>query len=274
MGKYDNILKAVLQRWGSSVLRDIIDEPIVGWPNIELQQVTVQYADLLAETPSGRLWHIELQSGNDPEMPVRMLEYAIRVYRRFKRLPSQAVLYVGRDPMRMKHVLRGEGLSFCYRLLDAHSLEPDELLASDSVGDNVMAILTHLRDSPRAVRRILNAISALEDQDRQVAFEALLLLASLRELEETVEREAKKMPVFEDILDHKVLGREYKRGREDGRDEGRQDGELTLIRIQLKERFGEIPRDLDAKLSGLTTTELEQLARRIFRASSFDDVFR
>ena len=82
------------------------------------------------------------------------------------------------------------------------------------------------------------------------------------------------MPVFDDILEHRVLGREYRRGRKEGREEGREqgryDGELRLIRIQLEGRFGEIPADLDAKLPNLTAAELEQLARRIVHAASVE----
>ena len=51
-----------VQRWGAAVFRDIISEPIASWHNIELAKYSMQYADLLAETISGRLWHIELQS--------------------------------------------------------------------------------------------------------------------------------------------------------------------------------------------------------------------
>jgi hypothetical protein len=37
-----------------------------------------------------------------------------------------------------------------------------------------------------------------------------LILAGLRQLEETVEREARYMPVHIDILANKVLGREFR----------------------------------------------------------------
>src|SRR5205085_4845599 len=44
--------------------------------------------------------------------------------------------------------------------------------------------------------------------------------------------EARKMPILNDILDHEVLGREYKRGL--------QQGELTVLRRQIEKRFGSI----------------------------------
>ena len=285
MGKYDAILKVILQRWNSVLLRDIMSEPIAHWHTPELPQLTIQYSDLLVETPSKRLWHIELQSRNDPEMPIRMLEYAVRIYRMFNKFPKQAVLYVGSEPMRMESVAASEDLSFQYDLVDARKLNRDVLLASDSAGDNVMAILTGLRASPELVRAILQSIAGLSTADRELAFEALLILASLRELEETVEGEAERMPVFEDILDHKVLGREYKRGREEGRsegreegrqegrEEGRQDGELRVIRLMLQRRFGNIPPSIETKLSAMTPPELEDLAARLIGAATLDELF-
>ena len=273
MGKYDAILKVVLQRWSSVLLREIIEEPVAGWHTIELPQLTVQYADLLVEAASGSIWHIELQSHNDPDMPVRMLEYAARIYRKFKRPPRQAVLYVGSEALRMESGVTSDDLIFRYRLMNSIDLDADLLLSSASVGDNIMAVLTQLRASPGTVRRILEAIGALGRPDREFAFEALLLVSSLRELEETVEREAKTMPVFDDILDHKVLGREFKRGREQGREEGRHDAALNLVRLQINERFGAIPQTAEEKLSAMTSPELEGLALRLIRAATIEELF-
>jgi hypothetical protein len=64
-----------------------------------------------------------------------------------------------------------------------------------------------------------------------------MILAGLRHLEETVEQEARKMPILNDILDHKVLGRQYKRGLK----EGELKGELTVLRRQIEKRFGAMP---------------------------------
>jgi predicted transposase YdaD len=232
MGKYDIALKLVLQKWGSGIVQQLTAEAIARWCNPEFPRVSTQFADLLAETESGRLWHLELQATNDPDMPLRMLEYTSRAHRAYGRFPKQCVLYVGREPLRMVAEICEEDLWFRYRLVDIRDLDRERLLSSGDVGDNIIAILTELRSSEEVVRRVLNAIAALEESERQEALEALLLIAGLRELEEMVEQEARKMPVFDDILENKVLGREFKRGleegvkqgREEGRHEGRQEG--------------------------------------------------
>ena len=75
-----------------------------------------------------------------------------------------------------------------------------------------MAILTRLRDRNRAVQRILATIADLQPGAREAALSQLLRISGLRRLEEIVEREARTMPVFNPIMDNKVLGREIKRG--------------------------------------------------------------
>jgi len=46
----------------------------------------------------------------------------------------------------METELRGSGVPFRYRAVDIRDLDGDRLLESEDVGDNVIAILTRLRD--------------------------------------------------------------------------------------------------------------------------------
>ena len=55
--------------------------------------------DLLGELQNGELVHIELQSTNEPQMPLRMAEYCLRVLRLFGKFPHQVLVYVG-EPAR------------------------------------------------------------------------------------------------------------------------------------------------------------------------------
>jgi len=95
------------------------------------------------------------------------------------------------------------------------------------------------------VTEIVRRIAGLDPVKRGGALGQLIVLAGLRGLEETVEEEIRKMPIFNDIMDHKVLGREYKRGRaagiEDGRRDGIQQGELRVLRRLLEKRLGPVP---------------------------------
>ena len=89
--------------------------------------------------------------------------------------------------------------------------------------------------------KVLGRIAAGDAGDRANALAAFMVLAGLRQLEQTIEQEAHKMPLLDDIMDNKVLGREFKRGleqgREQGREEGRHDGEMLLL-MRVMEKDG------------------------------------
>lgn len=280
MPKYDATLKRVLQKWGTLLVSELAGDHIVRWRQTEFPQITTQYADLLAETGAGKLWHLELQSTNDQRMAERMLEYSTRVNAIHGSYPKQCVLYVGAEPMRMRAEIRDEDLWFRDRLVDVRELDGERLLESGAVGDKIMSILTNLRSSQEAVGRILEAVGALEEAEREEALEACLLLAGLRELEETLNREARKMPVFDDILENKVLGREFRRGLEQGLEQGMERGleqghlagELAILRRQIEKRFGSVPPPLAERLAHLSPAEIENLSVRILDAASIDEL--
>jgi hypothetical protein len=69
--------------------------------DVELPKVQNTRVDLLGETNEARLVHLELQSGNDTTMPLRMAEYCLSVFRLFGKFPRQVLLYVGEAPLRM-----------------------------------------------------------------------------------------------------------------------------------------------------------------------------
>ena len=77
------------------------------------------------------------------------------------------------------------------------------------------------------------------------------------------------MPLLDSILDNKVLGREYKRGQQ----EGRQEGELRILRRQIQKRFGPIPDWAQKQLAERSTAELEELTDRVLDAPTIQDLF-
>ncbi len=263
MQEYDVALKLLLRGSANLTMRELTGTSVETWLDVELSKVVQNTrVDLLGETKDKGLVHLELQSGNDATMPLRMAEYCLGVFRLFGRFPRQVLLYVGEAPLRMESELRGDDVWFRYRAVDIRDLDGDRLLESQEVGDTVIAILARLRDHKDAVRRILERIAGLVAAERETALGQLLILAGLRHFEETVEREARKMPILNDILDNKVLGREFKRG------------ELTVLRLQIEKRFGAIPTWAEERLAGRSPADLEDLSVRVLDAQSLEDLLQ
>lgn len=159
---------------------------------------------------------------------------------------------------------------FRYRAIDIRDLDGDRLIESEEVGDNVIAILARLRDHREAIRKIVGKLAGLAPDEREAALRRLLILAGLRHLEETMEKEIRKMPVYIDILENKVLGPPFKKGLE----EGRQEGELTILRRLIRKRFGAVPTWAEERLASRSTAELEDLSERVLDAHSIEDLLQ
>jgi hypothetical protein len=275
MHEYDISLKLLLRGSGQGALREVTGGVAVEkWLDVEMPEMQNTRVDLLGETAVGDLIHVELQSTNDMIMPLRMLEYCVRVHRLFGKFPRQILLYVGEAPVRMAAELMGPDLTFRYKVVDVRELDGDRLLASDQVGDNVIAILARLRDRHGAVAQILARIAELGPGERETALTQLVRLAGLRRLEEYVEREARKMPLLDDIMDNKVLGREFKRGLAEGIHEGELRGELKILRRLIEKRFGGIPGWAEQRLSSQSAAELEVLGVRVLDARSIEELLK
>jgi predicted transposase YdaD len=277
MHEYDTALKDLLTGLARLALRELTGVEVTGWRDVELPEVSNPRMDLLGETGDGSLIHIELQSTNDELMAVRMADYGLRVYRQKRVFPMQFVLYVGDGALRMSDRLELPRLSFQYRLVDIRDLDGEKLLDSDAIGDNIIAILTRVRDRQEAIRRILRKIVDLEPSRRGRMFRLLMVVAGLRRLGTEIEEETKRMPILNDINDHEVLGREYKRGVQQGLQQGvqqgLQQGELRLLTAMLEDRFGELPEWAREKLSGFGSAQLELMGRRVLRAGSLRELF-
>lgn len=284
MQQYDVALKLLLQGPAGLLIRDLVGSDSVSWLNIELPEIRNTRMDLLAEA-GGQVVHIELQSGNDAEMALRMADYHLGIFRKLRRAPRQIVLYVGEEPLAMKPRFITPAMTFEYEVIDIRRFDGERLLASEYLVDNIVAILARLENRDEAVRRIVKAILRLPPGGkRDETFQLLTVLSGLRQMEDTVQRETSKVPLTIDIMQNKILGPAFKRGLEEGRQvglqegrqEGRQEGllqgELTLLRRQIEKRFGSLPAWAEQRLTQCSVAELEDLSVRVLDAQTVDEL--
>ena len=264
MHEYDLALKRILTRPGSILLAAITGSKSLRWLNVEAPLVRNLRVDLLGESPNGELVHIELQSRNEKDFPLRMGEYSFGVALRHGRLPRQVALYVGSEPLRMKNEIAGPGGVFRFHLVDIRALDGELLLASDNPGDNVIAILTRLGGEPDAIRRVLKRIAADPAEARDEALAELSILAGLRKLTAKVKREV-NMPIQEDIMDDEVWGPWILQKRADGK--------MAMPRRLIEKKFGGIPPQIRERLDALEPAQIEATGLRLLDAQRIEDLF-
>ena len=60
--------------------------------------------------------------------------------------------------------------------------------------------------------------------------------------------------------------------QQEGRQEGRQKGELDLVKVLLKEIVGDVPSELNDRITLLSIDKLPELAKALLRFKSIDDL--
>ncbi len=213
MHEYDTVLKALLQSPQNTIFEKITGTRIERWLPVEFPDVQQTRVDLLGVAAEGRFIGLELQSSNDVNLPLRMAEYALRVYRLHKAFAKQYVLYVGNEPLRMASELAGPDFFCRYTVIDVRTLDEESLLNSPFDSDSILAILTSNGDRRETIRQVLKRIATLESGRRDDALKKLMILAGLRELEDSIRAEVKDMPILNDIMDHKVFGPLIRQGQ-------------------------------------------------------------
>jgi predicted transposase YdaD len=265
MHEYDVALKNILTRPGSSALAQLTGASSLKWLNVEAPKVSNRRVDLLGELPDGNLVHIELQSRNEKDFPLRMAEYLFGIRRQYGRLSRQVVLYVGEAPLLMQDRFVGPDVSVRFHLVDIRDLDGEQLLLSPNIGDNVLAVLTRLGERREAVRRILERIAAGRSGKRDRALAELFIITGLRRMEDETRREAKKMPVLNDIMDNKVIGPAIRQGRVEG--------QVEIVLCQIQKRFGRIPPSVAQRIAALKPAQLKRVGLRLLDAQRIEDLF-
>ena len=282
MHQYDTVLKSLLTGSPNSLFHLITGAKRGRWLNVELPKVVQARVDLLFELGATReLILLELQSHNDPTLPVRMAEYALLIWRIYKRFPKMYVLYVGSRRLRMPSELDTPDLTCRYTMIDIRHWKAETLLRSIHPADAVLSILGQDADRPETVRRILRRVAKMRGSQRKTAFSKLMILAGIRQLGAKVEQEANQMPILYDIMDHDVIGPAIRKGLRKGRAEGKAEGKLegkieeaaALAQRQLTARFGPLSPKTKKGLAKLTLPEFEDLAIRLLTAKSISELF-
>jgi hypothetical protein len=270
---YDVVLKLLFRAESSQAVREIAGSTVKRWLDKELPAIRNTRADLIGEISGGEIVHLEFMSVNQKLMALRMAGYYVEIYQAWGRHPRQALVYVGREKLRMSGHFQSPTLSFRFRLVDLRDMDGRRFLNSGYVGDQILAVLMRLKNRREAIRRILATIAALDARAREEALGQLVVICGLRRITAEVEEEVRKVPVLDSLLDHKILGREFKKGLAQGRQEGEARGEAKLLRRQLEYRFKKLPKWVTEKLATGTTSEIEAWAEGLFEEKSLAAIF-
>ena len=255
-GPYDDSLKKLISANPQDFISLVLDAGnFEETLDHELKSVHI-YADaLLKAIQNGQpmLVHIEFQSGNDPKMQERLLEYNTLASREYDYLPvCSCVIYLKRDgdipqsPFIRELPNGREVVRFHYRSIELYNVSSDELQDTGLVG--LLPLLPLTKDGARheVVEKMITSLVSAERTELLwfgYALASKVFKADLNWLR-------RRFAVFNDILRETPIYQEVlEEGMEKGIEKGRQEAlqqELqrqreTMLRIVL-ERFPKIVR--------------------------------
>ena len=192
------------------------------------------YPDILPEI-GGKIIHIEIQVQQDKTLPERMLDYFYAIRKKYGKIPTQIVLFVGKgNPPPGKFVLQDEfetqNLFFNFIVLDMKKIDPDEFIKSDKLEEVIVGILAgKFKEKPEIIKKVKKRIVEIVKDEKEIAkyIDSVSFLAGLFD----VEIEVKPMPIEVDIRKTFL----YKWGEKEGEQRGFEKGKQEGLKEDLKE---------------------------------------
>ncbi len=267
--RYDVPLKELLHHFPQRFLQMLTGLQATDWLNVEYPSIKVRSPDIVARLTDGSIFHLELQSSPDPQMLWRMLEYYILIYQHYGVYPLQQVVYIGQATPHFTTHCNTKHLSFYYDLIDIRNLDGRLLLESDSISDNILAILCHLDNYDVTIKNILNKINQLDDKSRKDMLLILANLATLRNLKPILEQEEQRMSIELSIENNLFMQRAFQKGTQ----KGLQQGEVKLLQKMLEKRFGALPLEIKETLAKATVQQIETWSERLLEVSTLTEIF-
>jgi len=194
-------------------------------------------ADFVVELEDSSIFHLELQTHPDKNMPLRMLEYRVLLMQKYQgREIRQMVLYVGDRTPRMEKSINEKNLSFSYELRDIKELSCKELMESSQLEDKILAVLCNVEEPERYFNELMEELLKLPEKERADYIRKLLTALYYRPKLKMVLKsllEEKKMPltITEEMIKQDPFFQEgLERGIKKGKLEAKKEDILNLYK--------------------------------------------
>ncbi|MDQ7031385.1 MAG: hypothetical protein Q9M37_01510 [Desulfonauticus sp.] len=255
-------------------LRDVISslphkfiELLTGKRGVELldsalPEVKDKRADLIVLLEDRTIFHLELQSQNDFNMPYRMLEYFLLIRDKYDTENiEQMCLYVGDGDMRMSNCLEIGRLSFEFELKDIRDIDCSYLIDSEEICDKILSVLCCIEDEERYISTLISDILRLKEKERKDAIKQVLSLSRYRpKINERLILRIREevMPITIELKNDPYFKQGLQQGIQQGIQQGVQKGKIEVA----KNLIGTLDDEKIAKITGLDIEIIKKLRDR------------
>lgn len=270
---YDNICKYLAEQHPIDFVNWIFSSQL-----LEVQVLKTELnidpisADSLTflQTPN-HILHIEFQTEPtyDPPLPLRMLDYWVRLYRKYRIPIEQVVIFLKptTSPVAFTDEFIAPNTRHDYRVIRLWEQDPEPLLANPALLPLAPLART---DSPRELlEQVVAEVAKIQEGDRRRNISACVgVLAGLRFEKNLINQLLREETMRESVIYQDIL----QKGEQRGIKIGLQQGEVALVVRQLNRRLGAISSELQARIQELSIPQLEALGEALLDFSTLSDL--
>ncbi len=214
--------------------------------------------------------HLEFQTKPDETILFRMLDYRVRVYRRFpEKQMRQVVIYLkpSTSELLQQNVFAIPNTRHQFEVIRLWEIPTEQLLKSSGLWP--LAVLSQTDNPVNILQEIGQKIDSLDNPRQQSNIAASTpILAGLLLEEEIIQTILRSEMMRESVIYQRIESEGICKGKA----EGRQEEGVSLILRQLKRRFTTIPAEIETKIHNLPVEKLEDLGEALLDFKSEQDL--
>jgi predicted transposase/invertase (TIGR01784 family) len=258
---YDNICRYLTDNYPLSFVQWLIAEDInkIEVLPTELPIQPIRCDALFLLPTLNRILHLEIQTSpkSDPPMPIRMLDYWLRIYRKYSCPVQQVVIFLQEtnSPDVFVDSLIVENTRHQYQVIRVWEQESEPLLQVPALLP--LAVLAKTDEPNKLLQQVALAIDKIEEQPQQKNIAACVeVLASLKFDKQLIQQYLREELMQEAPMYQEIMKR----------------GKLELLFYLLKTRFGDISPRLESQIKELSGEKIDALSAALFNFSQPADL--
>ncbi len=209
--------------------------------------------------------HIEFQTAPKEDIPFRMLDYRLRVHRRYPdKQMHQVVIYLRKSnsELAQQTVFELSQTRHEFNVIRLWEVDYSELLTAPGVLP--FAVLGKGGDNEAVLRDVANRIDKITDQTEQSNLAASTAILAGLLLEKTlIQRILREDIVKESVIYQEITASARKEGFSQGIDQGKQLEAANLVLRQLNRRLGQVSESISEQIRQLPVEQIEDLGEAL-----------
>ncbi|MBD6619362.1 DUF4351 domain-containing protein [Komarekiella sp. 'clone 1'] len=274
---YDNICRYLAVEYPDAFVNWLLDGDITAIQPLptELNLEPIRSDALYLLPDCNQILHLEFQTvpTSKPTLPLRMLDYWVRLYRKYNCSIEQVVIFLKETTSEAVYInqFAVDKTFHSYRVVRIWEQDPSLLLTNP--GLLPLAVLAQTDSSAGLLEQVAAKVDMIKESDKQRNISACVeVLARLKFEEDLVRQFLREELMRESPLYQEILQEGVQQGIQLGIQQGIQQGEVTLALRLLTRRLGTVSPELQAQIQQLSSVQLEALSEALLDFSTTEDL--